>query len=200
MDLLRFRNVPVALLLLAALAGCKDTNPAGPDEPEGPVPVLPEVPNPATVVFESSLDAENGGQGTNSYTGFASWNVVDGCVDLHGNGFTDVQPGNGLYVDLDGTCRKAGTIETKSTYDLQPGTYILEFFLAGNQQIDAPDSVVVSLGSVFQEEIRLERRVPFTLFTREIQVSQPTSAKIRFAHAGTDQQGILLDLVRLRRK
>lgn len=186
------RAAPISLLFLsAAVVACKDSPTA---------PKLPGVDDNAKVVFTSGLDGENGGKGAENYNAFADWNVVDGCVDLHGNGFFDVQPGNGLYIDLDGSCSKAGTIESKTAYQLEPGTYVLEFYLAGNQQIDAADSVVVSLGDLFQKEIRLERREPFKLFTQEIQVGQATSAKVRFAHAGADKQGILLDLVRLRRK
>jgi hypothetical protein len=192
MYLNRMCRMPVAFLFLATtVAACAKDSPT--------VPTLPKV-EPGTVLLQDELDEENGGVGKGNYKNFATWNVVDGCVDLHGNGFFDVQPGNGLYIDLDGTCDKAGTVETKAAYDLEPGTYVLEFWLAGNQQKDTPDSVVVSLGEVFREEIRLNRNEQFKLFTREITVNQPTSAKIRFAHAGADRQGILLDLLRLRRK
>lgn len=38
-----------------------------------------------------------------NYTGFINWDVTAGRVDLIGLGLWDVRPGNGLYVDLQGT-------------------------------------------------------------------------------------------------
>src|SRR5690349_6931502 len=66
--------------------------------------------DPATVLFSDNFDSENSGRGIFDWTTFANWNVLGGCVDLHGNGLFDVQPGNGLYVDLDGSCESGGTI------------------------------------------------------------------------------------------
>ncbi|CAN5267207.1 hypothetical protein BH23GEM2_BH23GEM2_14790 [soil metagenome] len=180
------------LALCAGVAAC-----SSPTEPVV-VPHLPEVPI-ETVVLQVHFDNENGAVGKNNWTSFQHWDVVAGCVDLHGNGFYDVQAGNGIYVDLDGTCLAAGTIETKQTFDLTPGNYVLEFWLAGNNRIDAPDTVVVSLGTVFEEQIVLQRRDPFRLFTRFVTVAANTTAKIRFEAFGGDNQGALLDQVRLRR-
>lgn len=205
---LRFGLLPLLATTLI-LAGCKNKKSPVEPEPEGPTPTLPGV-DPSLTVTETNLDQENGGEPAHNVQ-LAQWNVIEGCVDLHGNGKTrtliDVQPGNGLYLDLDGSyneaggCTRAGTIESKDAHTLQPGTYILEFFLAGNQQVDTPDTVVVSIGNLLPaEEIRVSRRQPFELYTREFSVAQTTSAKIRFAHAGADEQGALLDLVRLRRK
>ncbi|CAN5683866.1 hypothetical protein BH23GEM3_BH23GEM3_14980 [soil metagenome] len=181
-----------ALAILMLAAGCRKS----PIEPPRLDPV-----DPATVLFVDDFDAENGGAGRFNYTAFANWNVQDGCVDLHGNGFIDVQPGKGLYVDLDGTCKpsKAGTMETKAAFSLDPGSYVLEFWLAGNQRIPSPDTVLVSLGDLHQEQIVLTRDEPFRLFTRNLTVSTPTTARLRFRNLGGDDQGALLDLVRLRR-
>ena len=125
--------------------------------------------------------------------------MLDGCVDLHGNGFVDVQPGTGLYVDLDGSCDAGGTIETKAAFTLQPGTYVLEFLMAGNQRIDTPDTVNVSVGSLYQEQVVLQKLDRFELRTRNISVASQTTARIRFQNLGGDGRGALVDLVRLRR-
>jgi|SRR6188508_1065280 len=154
----------------------------------------------ATVLLTDNFDSENGGSGVFDWTRFANWNVLNGCVDLHGNGFVDVQPGKGLYVDLDGSCDVGGTLETKTTFTLQPGTYVLEFWIAGNQRIDDPDTVTVSLGSVFQEQFVMQKNDKFELRTRNISVSSQTTAKLRFQNAGGDGRGGLVDLVRLRRQ
>ncbi len=169
-----------------------------PTEPEGEGPTLPPA-APGAVLFMDDFDAENGGRGVYNWTGFQNWNVPEGCVDLHGNGFFDVQPGRGLYVDLDGTCNNAGIFETKATFDFEPGTYLLEFWLAGNHRMDAPDTVHVTLGSLYERRFILRRRDAFTLYTESLTVATPTSGKLRFRHEGGDDQGILVDLVRLRR-
>jgi hypothetical protein len=155
--------------------------------------------NPANVLLVDDFDQENNGVGIYNWTNFANWNVVAGCVDLHGNGFHDVQPGRGLYVDLDGSCAAAGTIETKVAFDLQPGSYVLEFWIAGNHRIDAADTVIISLGSLYEEQMIMQRRDRFRLITRNISVSAPTSARLRFQNLGGDGRGALIDLVRLRR-
>ena len=155
--------------------------------------------DPATVLFVDDFDAENGSRGVFDWTTFVNWNVLEGCVDLHGNGFVDVQPGKGLYVDLDGSCDDAGTIETKAEFTLAPGNYIFEFYLSGNQRISDPDTVSVSLGSLFQESFVLQQRDRFELRTRNISVPAQTTVRIRFSNSGGDGRGGRVDLVRLRR-
>ena len=155
----------------------------------------------ATVLFADNFDAENNGAGIYNWTSFANWNVLGGCIDLHGNGFHDVQPGTGLYVDLDGSCdlRAGGTLESKTAFTLQPGTYVLEFWMAGNQRIEAADTVNVSMGSLYQEQFVMQQRDRFELRTRNISVASQTTARIRFQNLGGDGRGALVDLVRLRR-
>ena len=153
----------------------------------------------ATVVFSDNFDPENNRVGVYNWTSFANWNVLEGCVDLHGNGFHDVQPGTGLYVDLDGSCDAAGTIETKSAFTLQPGNYVLEFWIAGNHRISTSDTVNVSVGALYQEQFVMQQRDRFTLQTRSISVPSQTTAAIRFQNLGGDGRGALVDLVRLRR-
>jgi hypothetical protein len=189
------RGLQIALALcgaatLAVSCGRSPTEPI--------IPTLPVV-APGTILFHDDVDTENNGVGVNNFTAFKNWVVVDGCVDLHGNGFYDVQAGNGIYIDLDGTCQKAGTIETKVAYDLTPGTYVLEFWLAGNQRIARSDTVDVSLGTVYEERFILPRTEQFRMYSRPLVVQNETSVKLRFRNHGGDHQGALLDQVRLRR-
>jgi subtilisin-like proprotein convertase family protein len=78
------------------------------------------------------------------YCKFANWNVVDGHVDLIGNGFLDFLPGNGLYVDLAGsTAPHGGEMISKNTFGLLAGkTYRLSLELAGNQRINVTPNTV----------------------------------------------------------
>lgn len=179
----------VFTLLACSAASCGD-NPVAPS--------LVTV-DEATVLLTDNFDTENNGAGVFNWTSFANWNVLGGCVDLHGNGFVDVQPGKGLYVDLDGSCDAGGTIETKTAFTLEPGSYVLEFWMAGNQRIDTADTVNVSLGALYQEQFVLRQRDRFELRTRNISVPSQTTATIRFQNLGGDGRGALVDLVRLRR-
>lgn len=193
------RGLLLGLMLLGTAmlaAGCDSST-----EPDLIIPTIPTLPpaSDANIIVYNNFNDENSSQGVNNYTAFQSWNVVGGCVDLHGNGFIDVQAGNGIYVDLDGTCLTGGTIESKTAYDLEPGNYTLEFWLAGNQRINAPDTVDVSLGTLYEEVIVLPRTQQFRLFTRSIVVTTATSARLSFHNRGGDDQGALLDEVRLRK-
>jgi hypothetical protein len=156
----------------------------------------PAAAEPSTVLLEDNFDIENGGSGTLNFFGFTNWDVTAGSVDLIGNGFSDFLPGNGLYVDLDGTTSAAGTLESKKTFTLIPATYRLEFSLAGSQ-LGGFNPVIVRLGDVYEETFVPDNNAPFTTITRDITVSTQTTAKIVFQHLGSDNIGTLLDNVRL---
>jgi hypothetical protein len=153
----------------------------------------------AAPVFFDNFDAENGGVGTLNYTGFAQWDVTAGSVDLIGNGFYDFFPGNGLYLDMDGSTGAAGTIVTQDGITLQPGAYELSFALAGNQRGYGDDQVTaqVSLGAIYSESFILSSGVPFTTYTRQFSIASPTVVSLSFAAAGNDNVGMLLDNVTL---
>jgi hypothetical protein len=59
--------------------------------------------------------------------------------------------------------------------------------------------VVVSLGTLFQEQFVLQSNERFRLITRSVTVTATTTARLRFQAFGGDNQGVLLDQVRLRR-
>ena len=85
------------------------------------------------------------------YSSFLNWSVVGGQVNLIGNGFMDLLPGNGLYVELSAN-NHPGTIQTIDTFTLNPGdTYEIQFSLAGNNQLYTPaanQSVLVGVVDV----------------------------------------------------
>ena len=143
---------------------------------------------------------------------FNNWNVIEGTVDL----LSDVafnwlcadaldidDPSRIQCVDLDGTSNpaEAGTMETKETFALLPGTVELMFDLAGSQftasGLNVHNTVTVSLGSVFSEEFSKDFGDPFETITREIALAAPTAATLIFDHAGGDNVGLLLDNVKL---
>jgi hypothetical protein len=149
-------------------------------------------------LFVDTFDSENdGANGKRLYSTFAKWNIVEGSVDLVGGNYFNMQPGNGLYVDLDGSSGNAGTMETKQEFTLAPGTYELSFELAGNRRGNQQDVVTVSLGDVYSEEFSLPYQTPFQSYKRTIEVTSATTAKLVFEHSGGDHVGMLLDDVKL---
>jgi hypothetical protein len=100
----------------------------------------------AALVFRDDFNAENGGVAGLNYNAFSKWNITNGTVDLIGVGSSwDYYPGNGLYVDLDGSTNQAGTMSTRDSFG--PGTYTLTFDLGGNSKKTGNDVVLISLGS-----------------------------------------------------
>lgn len=167
------------------------------------VPDLPPVP-PVTILIEDDIDDENGGVADKMVTSLTNWNITRNCIDLHGPGSTNPLPGNGLYMDLDGTyldhdvCIGAGRIESKETFDLDPGTYKFEMIMAGNNQNFPTDTMTLTIGSAYSTTIVMEEPEPFSLHTYEFNVPAATSATIVLDHSGGDEQGILIDAIRLR--
>ncbi|MCL7965694.1 MAG: hypothetical protein M8857_01160, partial [marine benthic group bacterium] len=162
------------------------------------VPVLPPVP-PGAVILQDDMDDENNGQATTNYTGFENWNVTRQCVDLHGPGSIDPVPGNGLYIDMDGSCNVAGRMESKQNYALDPGTYRFEMVLAGNNQNGPTDTMDITIGSLFSTTLVVPEDESFNIREWTFNVPAATTATIVMDHAGGDQQGILIDAIRLSR-
>ncbi|MBI5418051.1 hypothetical protein HZA55_08935 [Candidatus Poribacteria bacterium] len=149
-----------------------------------------------TVLFEDNFNAENSGYGALNYSP-SKWNVVDGTVDLIGNGYYDFFPGNGLYLDMDGSTANAGTIVNKDLLTLTPGIYELEFALGGNWRGYPADTIKVSLGSVYSETFLRNSGDYLATVSRTINVISPTSGNLIFDHEGYDNVGISLDNVKL---
>lgn len=73
------------------------------------------------------------------------WTVTDGKVDLIGNGFFDFYPGNGVYVDLDGSVWDAGVMSIDLA--LTGGTaYIASLTMGGSTRGDT-NEVAIGFGS-----------------------------------------------------
>ncbi|MBL8295588.1 MAG: PEP-CTERM sorting domain-containing protein [Bryobacterales bacterium] len=158
----------------------------------------------AGVIFSDNFDATNGGAGQLDFAGFTNWTVSAGAVDLIGNGFNDIKPGNGLYVDLDGSTYISGGIQTVAHFNLTPGNmYTLSFSLANNSFGPAGTDqnaveVLVGVGP-FSETINLNGFSDFSSITRQFSVAVPTLAQLSFgtpgAGVGGDAYGVLLDNV-----
>jgi hypothetical protein len=151
----------------------------------------------AATVFFDDFNAENGGTGVLNYNGFANWTVTRQSVDLIGNGFFDFFPGNGLYVDLDGSSGSAGRIESIAL-NLGAGSYEFSFDLAGSQRPGGPNTVDLSIEvGVLADTITLDAFDTLSSYTYFFTLNSAMTVNIVFDHLGGDNIGLILDNVHL---
>lgn len=158
-------------------------------------------------IFSDNFDSEPGA--SLNYTGFANWTVTNGSVDLIGESSSwDYMPGNGLYVDLDGSTFEAGVLTSRDAFDFLPGyVYTLSFDLAGANVRDAEgnyieayqqeNTVTVSLGEIYTGVFTLPYDQPFTTYEYEFTVESSMCANLSFSNDGGDNVGLLLDNVEI---
>ncbi|MBW4577317.1 MAG: hypothetical protein KME08_18775 [Aphanothece sp. CMT-3BRIN-NPC111] len=153
-----------------------------------------------TILFNDNFDIENNSTGQLDYNYFTNFTVSNGTVDLKGNGFSDYYPGNGLYVDLEGTTGQGGLLLSRKTFSLIPGKYKLYFVLAGNPQSNMPDTVNIRLGNVYNQilSVPYNYNVKFQTLQQTINVSSTTTGKLSFQNPnGGDTYGPIVDKVKL---
>lgn len=146
----------------------------------------------ALPVFEDNFDAD--ALQLNQTTFAGGWSVADGSVDLIGaGGAWDLIPGNGRYVDLDGSTYDAGVLTR--TLNLTGGvTYSASFALAGNQRGYADDVVDVAFGAA-AGVYTLASADPLAAHVLLFTPSASGSYALSFANRGGDNVGALLDNV-----
>ena len=146
----------------------------------------------AVTIFSDNFDAD---KTTNNATSFVhGWTVTNGTVDVDGTGFVhNEMPGNGHYVDLDGSTKRAGVLSNSFTAGAG-GVYTLSFDLAGNQRNWGSDTVEVIFGNTRQSYV-IGQSDPIT--TRTLSFA-PTSSGIysfSFHNLGGDNRGAFLHQV-----
>ncbi len=162
----------------------------------------------SVTLLNDTFNTENGGAGALNFSQFANWEVTRGTVDLIGvPSFFDYYPGNGLYVDLDGSTGQGGRMESRTTFTLNPGVYELRFDLGNDPGFPGDvNTAVVSLGNSYSESFSREGyapgqgpppNVPLETVVRQITVTSPTTGKLVFDQAGGDNGGLVIDNVRL---
>lgn len=143
-----------------------------------------------TLVFSDNFDANALGLNT-APTG---WTMSDGTVDIIGNpGFFDFLPGNGRYIDMDGSTGDAGKITRQITL-VQDMLYTLSFDLAGNQRNSGQESVAVVFGST-GASYTLAQSLNFITFSMTFTPTTTGAYTLSFEGAGRDNIGMLLDNV-----
>lgn len=143
----------------------------------------------AITIFSDNFDAD---RTTNNATAFVhGWTVSDGTVDV--DGVHNEMPGNGHYVDLDGSARRAGVLRNSFTAGAG-GLYTLRFELAGNQRHWGADTVEVTFGTTRQTFV-IGQSDPVTTRTLTF---LPTTAGVydfSFHNLGGDNRGAFLHQV-----
>jgi hypothetical protein len=145
--------------------------------------------------FIDNFNSENGGVGQLNYFNFANWTVANagqgGTVDLIGNGFFDFYPGNGLYIDLDGSGNGTpGLLTTNQVF--APGTYNFSFDLAGSTILGVDSHVLVNFGP-FSHVFFLPSSQGYTHFTATVTLT--ASAQLSFQNVEPGNVGAILDNV-----
>jgi hypothetical protein len=155
----------------------------------------------AGVMFFDDFNSENTGVSAPNYNRFANWTVTSGYVDIIGNGIWDLQPGNGLYVDLDGSASAAGTLQLRSPLNLPAGNYLLSFKLAGHlrpQFGNNTEMVAVDVGGgLVTAGYNLAASSGFSLYSLGFSLVNPQLVNIEFRAFGGDNVGPLLDDVKI---
>jgi hypothetical protein len=149
----------------------------------------------AALIFFDDFDSYTAGV---PWPGNANWGVTDGSVDLIGAGTSwDLIPGNGLYLDMDGSTGDAGKV-TSNSIALAPGNYVLSFDIAGNTRGGRDDAVNVAVSGLLTGSVSsIPSALPFTTINMSFTVATGTSATISFEGVGGDNVGALLDNVEL---
>jgi len=155
------------------------------------------------LVFEDSFDKDNSGRGSFHHRPFSRWYVPLGEVDLLGNGFHDVCPGHGLYVDLagtkmDGTGKTPGMLQSKQTLELVAGRYRLSFDLAGDGRGESEKVLVWlgRLGGVYKRSFVGGPKARFERKTAEFELGADSRCRLSFVSESA-LGSVLIDNIRL---
>lgn len=144
-------------------------------------------------------------KGRSNWDGWINWDVLQGVVDVLGNGFYDALPGNGLYMDLIGSSPGISVIRSKNSFPLSSGhVYRVSLDLAGNQIVDRTDTVTLRVLAgavvVLTQTISLsDYSQPSHTYAFSFAAPSDMDVKIEISQsndAGTDLSGVLLMRVR----
>ena len=122
----------------------------------------------------------------------SGWTVTAGTVDLIGTGFNDILPGNGNYIDLDGSTSNSGVFA--NSVNLTGGvTYTLSFGLAGSQR-GSTETANINFGTA-STLVTLGSSAGLTAYDLNFTPAASGIYSFSFENLGGDNIGLLLDNV-----
>lgn len=147
-----------------------------------------------TIFIQENFDAQAPGL-YNAGSTAAQFNITSGSIDVINNGDFGLPcaGGAGRCVDLDGV--SSGLTVLNSVQSFDPGTYRVQFDLAGSQRGDT-NTVVVSLADT-SYTITLPSNAPFATYNLLFTIPETFFVQsLRFSHGpSADSFGLLLDNV-----
>ena len=147
----------------------------------------------AITVFSDNFDTDALGLNKTTFNG--GWTVTSGTVDLIGQGGVfDFLPGNGRYVDLDGSTSFSGSFDNQVPFSALT-TYTLSFDLAGSQRGDT--NVVDVIFGTASQSYTMNSLDPFTTYMLSFTTNGAANYQIFFKNNGGDNIGALLDNVKV---
>ena len=123
----------------------------------------------------------------------AGWTVTTGTVDIIGPGLFNLLPGNGNYIDLDGSSGKAGLLTSPSLSLTGGVTYTANFDLAGSQR-GSTETGTVTFGTATLN-YNLASSAGFAGFSLMFTPASTGTYALTFQNGGGDNIGALLDNV-----
>ncbi|MYM67417.1 DUF642 domain-containing protein [Pseudoduganella sp. FT55W] len=145
----------------------------------------------AVAIFSDNFDTDTLDLNTTVFLG--GWTVSGGTVDTIGPGNYDVFPGNGHYIDLDGSTNAPGLFS--KTLSLTAGmTYTATFELAGNHRTSENDTVTVNFGSANGSYV-MAGGDAFTPYSLTFTAGSSGPYSLSFKNDGNNNIGALLDNV-----
>lgn len=149
------------------------------------------------LVFYDNFDGNTWGRSVTPI----NWTVTDGTIDIHGSpGDIDYLPGNGYYIDLDGS--SPGTLSVGVFLTENVG-YAATYLLAGSQRADLVgwqlganpieplDMVDVTFGTSAAVHT-MDANDPLTTFTQYFTPTQSGMYALTFRNQGDDWVGAIL--------
>ena len=145
-----------------------------------------------TIFIQENFDAQPPGL-YNAGSSAAQFNITAGSIDVINNGDFGLPcaGGAGRCVDLDGVAAQTTILDSFQSFD--PGTYRVQFDLAGSQRGDT-NTLVVSLADT-SYTITLPSDAPFTTYNLLFTIPETFFVQsLRFTHGPSgDSFGLLLD-------
>lgn len=168
---MKLRSVLISTLGVAALA--QFASPAG----------------AVSLINENFNAVTQGGSVTGTVGAFT---VSDGNVDVIGNGFFDLYPGNGNYIDLNGNT--GGTLTSTASYTLDAGS-TLSFDFGSNTNSGIPTSTSVFFGGANIGTVNASPSATFSTFNYTF--ASAANGQLSFVSANAGFGGVVIDNVQL---